>query len=233
MRKCLMIFSILFAFLSVASCSIKETKETQKTTDPIEENYEESKLTYKGNEYKQYRGPYIKNFYPYIYFSYPDANTVVQLNDEGFCIDSRDVNCNFVCFPSKLLSYLFYIKDGVEIPEKIDNPEYINSICIRFEEQEFYVTDEKNISVLIDYFNSEDVISLGADCEIPFPETNIAIEANSDYYGGGFFLANDLAMNLKNKKLYLTNGNETLESPAKVNNIICNAIDKNSDSSLP
>lgn len=232
MKKLSILFLVLCMVVSVTSCASKTG--TEDSADPIEyifSDVEASKLKYKGSNYTEYHGPHIKSFCPYIYLSYLDGDTVVELNDDGFCVDSRDVNCNFICSPSKLLSFLYFIKDGVEIPEKIDNPEYVNSICIEFEEQKFYVTDEKNISVLIDYFNSEDVVSLGYYQLIPVPAPNINIEAVSDYYGGVFDFVDRGMLHFEDGKLYLTNGNETLEAPTEVNNILFAAINGTSDSS--
>lgn len=222
MKKILSLFLVIFTFILISSCS--KVNISKDDSAQVEYNFSEngySTLVYNGVGYTQYDGPWINNFYPYIYLLESNGDTAVELNEE-FIVDSRDMNCNFICSTGGLLRSFYFVKDGVEIPALIENAEHVNSIWIELEGQRFNVNDKISISIIIDYFSSEEVTSLKETTLIPRPTENIIIEAYSDYYGGAFVLGKNITLDFKGGKLILSNGSEQIEAPAEINEIIVN-----------
>lgn len=191
------------------------------------------KLTYKGNDYELFKSS--GSFHPFYELSaWPQLQDVYTIEDEYFA-DKKDENVCFLYSDGGILSYLTYKRTDIEIPDRITDSQKVDSIavCIDSEQdyQYFYIDKKTDVKLLVDFFNSEDVVEFEKNSIVigmPVPKRKINLIAVSNFYGGGFSLDVLYHIDQENNKFYLKNNNDVFELPEDVSRVLADAVSNQS-----
>lgn len=208
---------IIVCILSLSSC-------TTNTTNTADVQIIENDKGVICNEVQYVEYNEISWFEPFVSDHYSGERNAYDLSEE-FSADEKDVNLNYIYLSSGILGGQVYQKEGTEVPHTIDDFSKIDRVFVWDEKTHklYAVKNEYDIEVLLDYFTSEDFLSINSS---PNPGRSnshgIYIFAQSDYYGGEYNLLKNTSISW-DTKMILHDAYET-ELPQDVITAISNAI---------
>ncbi len=140
--------------------------------------------------------------------------------DEKHNANKSDINANFICNKNHSLAHIHYQKIGVEIPELIDNAEKAEYMFFKANGKKFEIKDKAQMQVLLDYFTSADILKFRENSDISPSEQGILFFARSEYYGGLYYIPDNLHCEFTDGKLIVRNESESRIAPNEINKII-------------
>lgn len=186
------------------------------SADKIKYSDDMKSLTYNGNIYTEF--DVSKHFYPFL--SDSSSNRKVYSIGKDYVADTRDENLCFIYNDGGVLGNTCYKRNDIDIPQLIKDPEKVDRIIMSTSSGDYYIDNKSDISLLIEYFSSEKIVSLGkGNYTNEIPTENISFYAVSGYYGGEFSLEQDLIVFWGKEKI-IKNNEQELFLPESIVDVI-------------
>ncbi len=159
-------------------------------------------------------------FHPFLADPYSISKDEYVIEDNYFA-DKKDTNLCFIYSRGGILRDLVYIKEGVSIPDRITTFNYVDAVVIATPYGYYYIDNRENINLLIDFFNSKEVIEMESLQPVEVDSSKaINIYAISNYYGGIFSLNRGYGVFSEKGKYIIGVENKEFIFPDNINNII-------------